>query len=54
MGTPSPTPFKVTQAEHITPPGKKRKKTLAELMKMIKESDGDDNVTESENVKGVE
>ena len=54
LATPPPTPFKGTQAEHVTPPGKKRKKTLAELMRVIEESDGDDYVTESEEVKGIE
>ena len=54
LATPPPTPFKGTQAEHVTPPGKKRMKTLAELMKMIEESDGDEYVTESEDVEGIE
>ena len=54
LATPPPTSFKGSQAEHVTLPGKKRKKTLAELMKVIEESDEDDYVTESEHVKGIE
>ena len=54
LATPPPTPFKGTQAEHVTPPGKKRQKTLAELRRVIEESDGDDYVTGSEEVKGIE
>ena len=54
LATPPPTPFKGTQAEHVTPPGKKRKKTLAELMKVREESDGDEYVTGSEDVEGIE
>ena len=54
LATPPPTSFKGTQAKHVTLPGKKRKKTLAELMKVIEESDEDDYVTESEDVKGIE
>ena len=54
LATPPPTSLKGTQAEHVMPPGKKRKKTLEELMKVIEESDEDDYVTESELVKGIE
>ena len=54
LAMPPPTLYKGTQAEQVTPPGKKRKKTLTELMKVIEESDKDDYVTESEDVKGIE
>ena len=40
--------------EHVTPPGKNRKKTLPELMRVIEGSDEDDYVSESKDVKGIE
>ena len=35
LAMPPPTPFKDTEAEHVTPPGKKRKKTFAELLQSM-------------------
>ena len=54
LAMPPLTPFKGTQAEHVTPPRKRRKKTLAELITVIEKSDEDHYVTESEDVNGIE